>query len=75
MTLATRLSARSLVNLGAIITTLVCGLGVPLLYLIYEYEERAELLEFKASLRSPHPDLSVSILYPGANKAGRSPKS
>jgi diguanylate cyclase (GGDEF)-like protein len=50
MTLATRLSARSLVNLGAIVTALLCGLGVPLLYLFYEYEERAELLEFKAKL-------------------------
>jgi diguanylate cyclase (GGDEF)-like protein len=50
MTPANRLTARSLVNLGAIVTTLICGVGAPLFYLLYEHQERIELLEFKAKL-------------------------
>jgi diguanylate cyclase (GGDEF)-like protein len=44
------LSARSLVSIVAFIAALVCGLGFPLVYLAYEYDERGKILEFKAKL-------------------------
>ncbi len=37
-------------NIAALVATLVCGLGLPLFYLAYEYDERGEILEFKARL-------------------------
>jgi hypothetical protein len=47
---SSRFSARSIIKVGAIVTTLIWGLGVPLFYLLYEHEERTEILEFKAKL-------------------------
>ena len=45
-----RSSARSLVSIAALVAALVCGLGLPLFYLAYEYDERGEILQFKARL-------------------------
>jgi diguanylate cyclase (GGDEF)-like protein len=42
--------ARSLVSAAAFAAALVCGLGIPLFYVAYEYQERGEILEFKAKL-------------------------
>jgi diguanylate cyclase (GGDEF)-like protein len=50
MTFKNLISKRSLTNLVALVTALVCGIGVPLFYLLYEHQERAEILEFKAAL-------------------------
>jgi diguanylate cyclase (GGDEF)-like protein len=66
----TKSAARQLISVGAFLAMLVCGLGIPLFYIANEYEERAELLEFKAKLSASQAEKYIyehqkAWRYPG----------